>query len=276
MRGLGEPVPALPELLADLLLRTDPDAAERVLAHDVGRVRNEVRAAARQAEERFVLPDGRQHCARQEQGRERADEHDRPGAAGAGGGGDEEDADDEGDHARLRVGEEERQPEEGDHGRARRDAQPRQPEPDEDDEDRDDEVAAVDAGVAQERGRAEEALVRVPDLEVAREDELAGCALPEANGREHHGDAGERPAQREREPRRDRRAGGDPHEEREGEVEEEEVDGAGVDVQRPERGDRRQADEPGHGEREERRYDGDFAVRSARTASARPAAARTP
>ena len=50
---------------------------------------------------------------------------------------------------------------------------------DEDDEDRDGEVAPVDARVAQERRGAEEARVRVRDLEVAREDELARRALPE-------------------------------------------------------------------------------------------------
>ena len=177
------------------------------------------------------MPHRRQHRARQEQGRQRADEDDCPGAPRAGRARDEEHADDEGDHARLRVGEEERQREEGDDGRPRGHAQARQPETDEDDEDRDDEVAPVDARVAQERRGAEEALVRVPDLEVAREDELARRALPEPDARDHDRDACQCPAKREREPRRQRRTGDDPHEQGEREVEEQQVDGAGVDVQ---------------------------------------------
>ena len=150
------------------------------------------------------------------------------------------------DEARLRVREVEAPEEERDDG-CRGHPVDRAPLADEDDNeqngDRDDEVAAVQARVPEERGDAEERGVGVRDLDVAGEEHRARLRLPEPDGREERAERHERQEQRPREPGRERRPAGDGERGGEREQEERERDASVPLVPRPQERDRRERDE---------------------------------
>ncbi len=123
---------------------------------------------------------------------------------------------------------------------------------DEEDDDRHDEVAAVEARILEERGDAEERRVRIRDLHVAPEEERAGLRLPDADRREQRSECDECDQQRSREPVGQRA----PHERRksgcEREYEERERDATRALVPRPQKRRCRQRHEGSerHGEEE--------------------------
>ena len=178
------------------------------------------------------------------------------------------------DEARLRVREVEAPEEERDDG-CRGHPVDRAPLADEDDNeqngDRDDEVAAVQARVLEERGDAEERGVGVRDLDVAGEEHRARLRLPEPDGREERAERHERQEQRPREPGRERRPAGDGERGGEREQEERERDASVPLVPRPQERERRERDEGGQRKGEEEGRRRGRSPRTTRYASARAA-----
>ena len=157
---------------------------------------------------------------------------------------DHEHGTEERDKARLRVGEVEPDDEETEHREGERGAYQREPEDGQEHDNPEDEVAAVDARVLEDRRHAEERRVGVRELDVLFGEDLnMRPGLVQADRGEERGHRHERGCERAPRPVSRPCEGDDRQKHREGEEEEDELDRPRAQVLRPEEREPREGDQ---------------------------------